>query len=453
MPKEELTSVMEKLGKKVITLVKAHLSDKSVQPDQETYFRWKVNKFAYTDNGISDYSATGKYINKESWFRANIHLSEESKKTDEYTSALCCLQSLFTKKTSIDQYLDSFTSAVIRHCLNPEEEKRGLGELVSLIIKDLKEEPVISGAQVCLQGIVLQPEELNPFFGVSIRKTRVEDLEKAVPIRCFNDTLSTHHPTAIMHIELLERSPGQIQKQVEKAVTILRLYKIGSVISTSYDIFTESLVGDLFGQLQSGNVEAPLEKCLLTDKDENKLKQFWKHIHNAVPENFFQHRGPSDHLSIAYNRYSEALLVGGLFERQVANAVMGLEALLLKANEKQELTYRLGIRISKLLSQLNYDPYEAKKIVTDAYKVRNLYAHGSQLDYKGRRKFESKYNGIKNLLVPTLNYLRILLVVMLLTRKEKDEFIDLIDDSLIDKQKEVQLKGLLTEATLVVKEV
>jgi hypothetical protein len=160
----------------------------------------------------------------------------------------------------------------------------------------------------------------------------------------------------------------------------------------------------------------------------------------------------SNYLTIAYNRYSEALLKNGLFERRVANAVMGLEALILKPGEKQELTYRLGIRISKLLSQLGYSPHEARNVINDAYKVRNLFAHGGQLDYKGKKKLESKYHDIKNLLLPTLNYLRILLVVMILTKKGKDEFIDLIDDSLVDKEKETQLHGTLSEVREILKE-
>jgi hypothetical protein len=101
---------------------------------------------------------------------------------------------------------------------------------------------------------------------------------------------------------------------------------------------------------------------------------------------------------------------------------------------------------------LGYNPYEARNITNDAYKVRNLFAHGGQLDYKGRKKLESKYNDTKNLLLPILDYLRILLVIMILTKKGKDEFIDLIDDSLIDKEKESQLNATLSGAREIIKE-
>jgi len=86
-----------------------------------------------------------------------------------------------------------------------------------------------------------------------------------------------------------------------------------------------------------------------------------------------------DHLTVAYNRYTDALSQNGVLERRIANAVMGLEALFLKSSEDQELVYRLRIRISKLLSLLGYDPYEVKKIVSDVCTIRSRFVHGGIL--------------------------------------------------------------------------
>jgi hypothetical protein len=452
MSSEELNSTLEKLAKKVNALIEKNTCEGGFQPEEETYFRWKVERFQYTDKGVSDFGASGEYFAKKSWFRAIIKTGEQAKSTEEYSSALKYVNNAFGTSERFAHYLDSFVAAVAEQHLDDEVKKVSPDSLVKIFIKDLKEEPVKSEAEIELQGLVLRPEILEPIFGITIRKTKIEDLEKAVPAHGFMNRTFPPNPSAIMQIEILERNPAEIQKNVEKAITILRLFRIGSIKWTSYVISSESITGFIAGRLGSGSSELALETYIIEEQDLAKLKRFWKALNTAIPESFFWPGSMSNYLTIAYNRYSEALLKNGLFERRVANAVMGLEALILKPGEKQELTYRLGIRISKLLSQLGYSPHEARNVINDAYKVRNLFAHGGQLDYKGKKKLESKYHDIKNLLLPTLNYLRILLVVMILTKKGKDEFIDLIDDSLVDKEKETQLHGTLSEVREILKE-
>jgi hypothetical protein len=133
-----------------------------------------------------------------------------------------------------------------------------------------------------------------------------------------------------------------------------------------------------------------------------------------------------------------------ILERRIANAVMGLEALLLDAT--QELSYRLGLRTAKIMSLLGSDPREARQLIKDAYHIRNLFAHGSHLSYREKRKLELRYKDIKNIFSAIANYLRRLIVIMILIRKTKDEFIDLIDNSLVDRKKEEELDNLLSLA-------
>jgi hypothetical protein len=452
MSNEEMSSALEKLAEKVREMIEKRTSDGSLKPEEETYFRWKVERFQYTNKGISDFAAKGDYFAKRSWFRAIIKIGEDAKSTEEYSSTLDYLNKAFGTSERFTHYLDSFVTAVANQQLDDEAEKVSIDSLVKIFIKDLKEEPIKSEAEVELQGLVLGPEIVEPTFGTILRRTKVEDLEKAIPAHGLINRTFLANPSAIMKIELLERNPAEIQKKVENAITILRLFRIGSVKWISYKLSSESIAGWIGGTLSSGSSEMALESYILEKQDATKLKRFWKALNTAIPESFFGPGSMSNYLTIAYNRYIEALLKNGLFERRVANAVMGLEALVLKPGEKQELTYRLGIRISKLLALLGYNPYEARNITNDAYKVRNLFAHGGQLDYKGRKKLESKYNDTKNLLLPILDYLRILLVIMILTKKGKDEFIDLIDDSLIDKEKESQLNATLSGAREIIKE-
>jgi len=445
-------TILVNLAKKVHVIAEKGTSEGSLQPEEETYFRWKVERFQYTDKGVTDFGARGEYFAKKSWFRAIIKIGKQIKSTEEYSSVLKHLNDSLGTNERLTYYLDNFVTAIARQLLSDEAEKVDLDSLARVFIKDLKEEPVKSSAEVELQGLALHPEKVEPSFGITIRKTKIEDLEKAGPMVGFINRTFPLHPSAIMSIELVERNPAEIQKKVEKAITILRLFKIGSVKWISCQVSSESITGMIGGTLGSGSLEAALETYVIEKQDEAKLKRFWKALEPTLPESLFWSGSLPDYQTIAYNRYSEALLKNGLYERRVANAVMGLEALLLKPGEKQELAYRLGIRVSKLLSLLNHNPYETRKIINDAYKVRNLFAHGGQLDYKGRKKLELRYHNIKNLLLPTLNYLRTLLIVFILVKKGKDEFIDLVDDSLIDTEKETRLNAILSGAREILKE-
>jgi len=205
------------------------------------------------------------------------------------------------------------------------------------------------------------------------------------------------------------------------------------------------------GTLTSGDSMGALEKGLITKEDAPKLKKFWQIMTKTLPRNFYGFGETKlDHTTIAYKRYCDALFQNGVLERRIASAVMGLESLFLKGGENQELIYRLSIRIAKIFGLLGYDPYNVKDAVKDAYRVRSLFVHGSHLSYKEKRKLNNKYGNIRDFLLSLLDYLRVSIIIMIFMRKEKEEFLDLIDDSLFDENKEKQLNNLLNSAKNVI---
>ena len=319
----------------------------------------------------------------------------------------------------------------------------------------MRDEPLKYGAEVELEGIVLRSEKIEIDTGVTLRQTKIEDLEKEFHIYYgFPTRYPALTPSAIVNIEFLGRQTNEIQKKVEHTIAMLRLFKIGSVKWTRYRMYSDSIT-DMFarGTMGAGERLTAIEKSLITEKDVLRLKKFWRVMSNALPKNFYESSETKiDHTLNAYNRYKDALLLGGVIEMRIASTMMGLEALFLKPTENQELVYRLRLRISKLLSLLGYDPYEVKKIVNDAYDVRSIFAHGGHLSYKKKKKLESKYTNTNNLLLTVLDYLRISILSMILIPKEKEEFIDLIDDSFVDKKKEEQLKSILSAYNEILRE-
>lgn len=276
----------------------------------------------------------------------------------------------------------------------------------------------------------------------------MEDLEKEFPMYGFAMQPLFTAPSAILEIEFLGRQANEIQIKVEQAIAILRLFKVGSVKYTSYRMHSES-IADLMasGIFTAGERLGALEKSQIRKEDVQRLKTFWQKMIRFLPNSFYW-LGETrlDHLTIAYKRYCDGLLQNGVFERRVANAVMGLESLFLKGGETQELSYRLRLRIAKIFVFMGYDSYKVKDLVGDAYKVRSLFVHGAHLSYKEKRKLNSKYEDTKSFLLALLDYLRISILISIFSKKEKEEFLDLIDDSLVDHDKDTQLTNLLTSA-------
>ncbi len=444
----DLFDVLKELALTVKEKIDEGISNGTIQHEEEVFHRWKVDKFQYTDKGITESGAHGEYITKPIWIKATQKLQESIEKSDEYSSALEELTLVFGKNDTLSHSLENLVGRIIHQCLYDSKfNNADIDAIITTFLKDLREEPVKCGANVELDGIVLQPERIDIVDGITLRQPKIEDLEKEYPAEIFMMHFLPR-PSAILNIEFFGRQPLEIQRRVEHAIALFRLFKVGSVKYIAYRMYSDSMTTFVGGTLSSGDTSAAFDKYLVTLEDVPKLKHFWLKVSDFMPKSFHDTDiTKADYTTIAYNRYGDALLQSGIFERRIANAIMGLEALYFKPEgEMQELAYRLRIRVSKLLSLLGYDPHEVKERVNDAYSIRSIFMHGGHLDYKKKRKLESKYKDSKNLLLSVLDYLRISIIVNILILKEKDEFIDLIDDSLIDRKKEELLTSVISRA-------
>lgn len=449
--KEEKIKIITELLSKLITesnnFINKGISEGTIQPENELYFKCKLEDFAYGDKGVVSSRATGGYITKKSWIREISKISESIKKSREYKDALEKLIDTFSKNQNIENDLDAFINKVIYGQLYPDEIHNVNKEsVIERFINDLLDKPAKYGAEIQLKGIVIRTKKIEPAHGVIIRQIEKEDLEKEVS---FHGPVSmmAHHvpdPSAIANIEFLGKGARDIQIKIELMMTILKLFKVGSIKYLSYKMYSDSITDIMAGgTLTSGDRDQVLEISIINEDDEARAKFFWEAIEKVLPQSLYDFGEKEiSPISLAYDRYNDALMHNGLLERRIANVVMGLEALLLDAT--QELSYRLGLRVAKIISLLGNNPQEARQIIKDAYNIRNKFAHGSHLSYKEKKKLELRYKDIKTIFLSVINYLRQLIVIVLLIRKTKDEFIDLVDDSLIDKKREEELNNLLS---------
>lgn len=442
MSMNDSNMILTELVLAIIKAVNDGISHGTLKPEAESYEEMKVQKFVYSDDGITDFSAREETIIKPSWFRASRAVLEHAKKLPEYAAATQIIGEAFGEDNV--QHVESFANKVIHRCLyestvNPD----AFLTIVTNFLKNLQDEPVKYGANIALEGIVLRPDRIEIDSHTVLRKSTIEDLEK--PIARYETALSRGLrpiPTAFLQFEFLGRYANEVQRKVAQSIAILRLFKVGSIIFSSYRLFSDSVTDFMASAtLTAGQTEAAYEKCLLLPEDSAKLRKFWATLIKSIPNSFSDVSSTkNDHLTIAYNRYCDSLVHDGVLERRITNAVMGLEALFTKpTGEMQELRYRISTRASKLLRCVGLNQYEVRGVIKDAYRIRSIFAHGGQLTYDQKKRLESKYKDVKTILLSLLEYLRVTLVVMILLSKGKNELIDLIDDSLIDHEKEDQL--------------
>jgi hypothetical protein len=329
------------------------------------------------------------------------------------------------------------------------DDKQVKQELIDLFIKELNDEPTRVKAFVRLQGVTVEDHPIKLLSSCTLRRITPADVEEEIPIHIpfFNVSNPIHnHVTAILEIEKDILYPVDIQKEVEKATLTLRLFRVGGATSVSYSLSGKTITKFIGGTLSS--IQTPMiprETLKVYTKDADKIKQFWKEF-NALNHGSLIGMSQStelENIQFAYQRYCDSLFSAGVFEQQVASAIIGLESLYL--NDSEELSRFLRLRISKFLGLAGLNPQRIQSVLKDAYDVRSYFVHGNKIDYKKRRKLQNKYKTENDFLREVLEYLRLSIIILLSMHRQKDELIDLIDDSFIDRKKEGELEAQLKD--------
>ena len=139
----------------------------------------------------------------------------------------------------------------------------------------------------------------------------------------------------------------------------------------------------------------------------------------------------------------ESKLSATPIERKIAFAIMGLEAIYLGENEVQELMYRLQLRVSKILSKLNFNSIETRSYLKEGYKIRNSHVHGGHLSEKEKTRLENKGIPVAKLANELLDYLRISILHLIISNQTKEKFLDLLEDSFIERKRDEEFQAMM----------
>ncbi len=436
---KSLSSTIDDLISLIQDTINEGKKDGRLIPQKMFYQKWILNNFKYTDNGVEYGGAGTQPFTRNEWSQAKLVLEDYLKKSQKYQALCSKLKSMINGNS--EKLFHIFASKLMQKLLDGKSSS-DIQQLKTIFIKEIKNKPIVTRVSNALVGIVIRSPKIVINDSISLRQVQKDDLETETDIY-MNGFMYRHpRPSAFLEIEGYT-TDSNLYKKEQLSIVILRLFKVGSVKSIQSKKYSEHLAQGL--ETSYSNVSTAISNVMLIKEDEEQaLRHFWQSIENYIPKSFVEYSFSDSNFSdIAHRRYIDALLKADTEEFRIANTMMGLESIFLKDDgELQELSYRLRLRVAKIMSNFGYDPFETSKIIKDAYQVRSSFVHGGLLSYKNKKKLVEKYKSMNNLIEKLLDFLRLSIITSITVNVSKEELIDTIDDSFLDSKSQERLAAL-----------
>lgn len=447
---QELNYNLKELVPLIIDFTNKFVSINKIVPKRKAdYVYFTIESITYEKTGLKINNQSAKIVTKEEVNSNILYLAilPEIKKT--YIDNINKINEILNKYGQV-QYVDNFISRIIGEILKkPEFKSEEADRIIEIFVKQLKNATLHFTSKIEMEGIILTDE--TP-IEININNTKLifrrpvkEDLEQ-------EDTITKRlysPPWAIMDIApitlvvdvSMEAEYGQyVQHVVLKLLTALRLFGVGSVCYSRYNINTEWVAqilsgGVFFNRYGTFNISNRYE---IKGSDARILEQFCTTIFSKLSDN----GDVGDRLSyknFAFERYTDSLTKFNIPERRIAETVMGLESLYIN-NGNGELRFRVSTLASRVIGLLEYDDaLYANKLLRYAYDIRSQFVHGNLMNKEERAKLIKQYESEDKFLSKLLDYLRLSIIVYLLTVTNKDTFLELLSDSLVNAKKKEEL--------------
>jgi len=437
---EELPTLLLRLSRDIIDIARNIKENQKIEKMKILLIRTKIINFEYKE-GITSYIPSTEYIEKEEeWIEGVDEMYSEIKKLPLYIEACKRISDTYgVEESQAESWLGRFTSRIINNALNEKISEETLFENINIFLNDLEQNPVTWEVLVEIDGLWLKDdEEIELAKGIKLRRLRPSDLEFECPIELMLSPFpeTAFRPiSAIMEIKQRAETQSSVSEELEKIITALRLYKLGSVQKGVTKFTPKSILQRELAQFSV--IQPTVYRYSLGSNELDKIKNFLNKIKPLIPVTKGRIE-TTDYLSISLQRYNDALFKPNPIER-IAYAIMGLESLFLKRSEREELSHRLAQRVAKCLSIFNYQPVEVYKEIKQSYKIRSGFVHGSM------DKDELRYSG--KLVDKVMEYLRlsILMFMELKEKVEKESFLNTIDNSLLHHEAQAKLQSLIKE--------
>jgi len=445
MSKKGLSSKLWVLSKSINEKTSEYKKSKKIVKIKKLYVKPKVEKFKYKDGGIS-YTKSFNNVVKEEWHWKDQFdfIDRVIKQLPIYRETVLEISKKYeVNESQADFCLSRFVQILIQKALEGITDEL-LVEDVTTLIADLEKSPTEWKHKIWINGVWLEDEEYEIYEGLKIRRPKPSDLEIEIPFDMlpFQTAAPSFRGTspAILEVTHRARNPNEAQKEIEKILNCLRLFRVGSVFFTKHEMYPKSF--STFGGItSSGQRFASTYKYSIGKEDIPKLKGFIGKIGNLLPKETLQARPEKiEPIVVALQRYNDALLKPEIIESRITSIITCFEALYLKAGERMELSHRLSQRASAVLRVFKFMPLEVYNVLIQAYEIRSTFIHGSQIESEIRKNAHK-------IAEKTLEYARMSLLIFFQLKHlvDKEKLIGRIDNSILEEQAYSKLKKLLNE--------
>ncbi|MBI2936968.1 MAG: hypothetical protein HYY22_02045 [Thaumarchaeota archaeon] len=428
---EGLGTLLESLIKRTEILINEKIRSGSIAKIKRPYYKIEAKNFHFdNDDKVFRWNMKRVILEKEEYVPTGEDLRNIENEITASTSFSSAKEKIISdyhiKANDANNWIRSLVNRAVRTTLRGESTKSA--DSILLFIQDLNEAPLTVHFTCYLTGIFLELPEVGISASVRIRQLRRDDVEYSYvespePVEAFKYVNRIFTPTVLE--SSLRVKHGNYIHWEESILDTLRLFRVGAIFSIQSMYSWDTIFRSSSPTSISQQAFPILPRYTIKDDEVTGLQSFFNELHPKI-YSLYEEKSESP-IAIALKRYQDALELMPLNEvNKITTAIMCLEALYLKAREREELTYRLSSRIAKVSSLIGYQALEIKAKISQAYSMRSTFVHGGALPKKD-------VENASNLLPMILEMCRVSLSLFLLLSPEltKDSLLSLIDDSMI----------------------
>lgn len=437
---KSLPILLHELSDLIANEVKSAKIKNKIQISKTPYSKLKILDLEY-DKGITQFEMDIDHLTKEEWLGKDHFIDEYIKETKLCEEILRVIRTTYdVEETKAEKWVFAFIQRITNVSLNGINSHNVI-DLVNLFISELEKNPTLWNPVAWINGVWMETDVIDIQDNISIRKPRAEDLEFQYDgtLSPLSNNLDPHKwPSAILECEFRVKYPIAVQNNIDSIVNAFRLFKISSIEVISIQFNNDSILGIGGGRVSTVNLATAHYKYGLSQEDIKPLQDFFTKIEPLIHSEIVEKSAnESNYLSIAHERYCDALLKPIVPENRLATAIMALEALYLKEKEMAELSERLSQRVAMALKPFGYNALKVYNDVKRAYGYRSSYVHGSKV----------KQKDIPELTKTILDYCRLSIIIFLQIHNEleKDKMINLLSYSLLDDGKRAEYHEIMKD--------
>lgn len=396
-------------------------------------------------------------------------IDEEIKTLPEYDLSATELANVFNVEVNAAKKsgLLYLIRLIMNDTPNGHISHNNIDEYIKLFVQDCESQknnkPIRWNIELWLSGIYIESDKIEVAPEVFITRPKEEQLHDITQKHhhiTFQDKMNRGLPAgAILSFSMLAgRSPvigwyhKNIIREIDTWLNAFWLFKPSNV----FVIYQRVLPVSIFEHAASENkvkFQDSIAKGKVAHEDTSSYKFFLKKeeepllidtfkslrpILRKIPSSAYLSGSPYD---LALHRYIDSLHKTEVNAYKILSSVSSIEALL--TDGSPEITFKVMLRVAKLLSFFGFKPLEVSMKMKDAYNLRSKLVHGANPidDRKDLLEFARQSTH------EIINYNRICLLISLQLKKaaDKSKLIKWLDDSLIDSNKHEELKALIEE--------